>query len=74
MHQLVYPLRDICVSKIYRVCENDCTARPWLGDLSPPCVALLFAHQSADGGENALVDARFTLEEMAQPGAPSHRR
>ena len=34
------------------------------GDLFPPFVCLLFAHQSNDGGDNALVDACFVLDEM----------
>ena len=43
------------------------------GDLYPPFVCLLFAHQSEDGGENALVDAAFVLDEM-EHGTPELQR
>ena len=39
------------------------------GDRFPPYLFLLFAHQSADGGENALVDSHGVVDAMARdPG------
>ena len=39
------------------------------GDRFPPYLFLLFAHQSADGGENALVDSYGVVDAMARdPG------
>jgi hypothetical protein len=34
------------------------------GDRFPPYLFLLFAHQCAEGGDNALVDSKFLLEEL----------
>ena len=38
------------------------------GDRFPPYLFLLFAHQSAEGGENAIVSSQFVVEEMARSG------
>ena len=44
-----------------------------LGDLYPSHTCLLFAHQCAEGGENAIVDGSFVLSEMAHADHPELR-
>ena len=44
------------------------------GDRFPPYLFLLFAHQSAEGGENAIVSSQFVVEEMARSGDPELER
>ena len=38
------------------------------GDRFPPYLFLLNVHQSAEGGENALVNSNFVVEEMERSG------
>lgn len=40
------------------------------GDRYPSHLFLLFAHQSDQGGENAIVNSQYVIEEMARSGDP----
>jgi hypothetical protein len=40
------------------------------GDRFPPYLFLLNVHQSAEGGENAIVNSNFVVEEMERSGDP----
>ncbi len=40
------------------------------GDRFPPYLFLLFAHASDEGGENAIVNSQFVVEEMERSGDP----